>query len=79
MIRFRPDIVFLNLSGNDIHSKSEPKQIAENVLVFVCTLKTNKMTCENSEDSDQPGHPPSLIRVFTVRGSLATHRAPSED
>ena len=20
-----------------------------------------------SEDSDQPGHPPSLIRVFTVR------------
>ena len=28
--------------------------------------KTNKMTCESSEDSDQPGHPPSLIRVFTV-------------
>ena len=34
--------------------------------------KTNKMTCVPSEDSDQPGHPPSLIRVFTVRsiGSL---------
>ena len=29
--------------------------------------KTNKMTCEPSEDSDQPGHPPSLIRVFAVR------------
>ena len=43
------------------------------------TEETNKMTCENSEDSDQPGHPHSLIRVFTVRGSLATHRAPSED
>ena len=28
--------------------------------------KTNKMTAP-SEDSDQPGHPPSLIRVFTVR------------
>ena len=28
--------------------------------------KTNKMTA-SSEDSDQPGHPPSLIRVFTVR------------
>ena len=28
--------------------------------------KTNKMTCAPSEDSDQPGHPPSLIRVFTV-------------
>ena len=28
--------------------------------------KTNKMTCASSEDSDQPGHPPSLIKVFTV-------------
>ena len=28
--------------------------------------KTNKMTAPN-EDSDQPGHPPSLIRVFPVR------------
>ena len=29
--------------------------------------KTNKMACAPSEDSDQAGHPPSLIRVFTVR------------
>ena len=28
---------------------------------------TNKMTCAPSEDSDQPGHPPSLIRVIAVR------------
>ena len=28
--------------------------------------KTNKMTCAPSEDSDQPGHPPSLISVFAV-------------
>ena len=28
---------------------------------------TNKLACAPSEDSDQPGHPPSLIRVFTVR------------
>ena len=28
--------------------------------------KTNKMACAPSEDSDQPGHPPSLIRVFPV-------------
>ena len=45
--------------------------------------KTNKMICAPSEDSDQPGHPPSLIRVFAVRtkksGSLATHWAHSED
>ena len=26
--------------------------------------KTNKMACAPSEDSDQPGHPPSLIKVF---------------
>ena len=29
--------------------------------------KTNKNECAASEDSDQPGHPPSLIRVFAVR------------
>ena len=28
--------------------------------------KTNKMTCAPSEDSDQSGHQPSLIRVFAV-------------
>ena len=39
--------------------------------------KTNKMTCVPSEDSDQPGHPPSLIRVFNVRsmGSLGPNFA----
>ena len=29
--------------------------------------KTNKMACGPSEDSDQPGHSPSLIRIFAVR------------
>ena len=29
--------------------------------------KTNKVACAPSEDSDQPGRPPSLIRVFAVR------------
>ena len=29
--------------------------------------KNNKMTFSPSEDSDQPGHPPSLMRVFAVR------------
>ena len=29
--------------------------------------QTNKMACAPSEDWDQPGHPPSLIRVFAVR------------
>ena len=41
--------------------------------------KTNKMTVVPSEDSDQPGHPPSLIRVFAVRsmGSLGPNFASS--
>ena len=29
--------------------------------------KTNKMAFAPSEDAHQSGHPPSLIRVFTVR------------
>ena len=29
--------------------------------------KTNKMAFAPSQDSDQPGHPPSLIRIFAVR------------
>ena len=29
--------------------------------------KTNKMTSASSEGSDQPGHTPSLIKVFAVR------------
>ena len=29
--------------------------------------KTSKMALAPSEDSDQPGHQPSLIRVFAVR------------
>ena len=29
--------------------------------------KTNKMACAPSKVSDQPGHPPTLIRVFDVR------------
>ena len=28
--------------------------------------KNNKMACAPSEDSDQPGNPPNLIRVFPV-------------
>ena len=45
--------------------------------------KANKVTRAPSEDSDQPGHPPSLIRGFAVRflgrlGPNAFH-AHSED
>ena len=34
--------------------------------------KTNKKIRAHGEDADQPGHPPSLIRVFAVR-SVGSH------
>ena len=46
----QPGIMSLILSGAD-----EPQY-----------NKTNKLTCAPSEDSHQPGHPSSLIRVFAV-------------
>ena len=39
-----------------IHKKFEPQHD-----------KTNKMTCAPGENSDPPGYPSSLIRVFDVR------------
>ena len=45
--------------------------------------QNQKNDCVPSEDSDQPGHPPSLNSVFAERmnrfGSLTTHSAHSED
>ena len=54
------EIQQLNLGG--------PDQMIEPTKWFEpCHEKTNKMACAPSEDSDQPGHPPSLIRLFAVR------------
>ena len=33
--------------------------------------KAYKMACAPSEDSDLPGHPPSLIRVYAVGMKIA--------
>ena len=41
--------------------------------------KTNKMTFVPSEDSDQPGHPPSLIKVFAMRSVGSFLPADNED
>ena len=45
---------------------------------YMSRLKTNQQNdCAPSEDSDHPGHPPTLIKVFVVRMKkawvLATH------
>ena len=34
---------------------------------WTATQRNQQNECAPSEDSDQPGHPPSLIRVFAVR------------
>ena len=40
---------------------------ASRAFYLLCNDKSNKMTYSPSEDSDQPGQPPSLIRVLNVR------------
>ena len=35
--------------------------------LMLCRHQTQQNECAPSEDSDQPGHPPSLIRVFAAR------------
>ena len=35
--------------------------------IWAATWQDQQSECAPSEDSDHPGHPPSLIRVFTVR------------
>ena len=35
--------------------------------MWAATWQNKQNDCVPSEDSDQPGHPPSLIRVFAVR------------
>ena len=41
--------------------------------------KPNKMSCAPNEDSDQPGHPPILIRVFAVPWMGSFLHAESEE
>ena len=36
-------------------------------IIWAATWQNQQSECAPSEDSDQPGHPPSLIRVFAVR------------
>ena len=36
-------------------------------MIWTASWQNQQNECAPSEDSDQPGHPPSLIRVFAVR------------
>ena len=44
---------------------------AQQILRRQHITKNNKMSWSPSKDSDQPGHPPSLIRVFAVCSMVA--------
>ena len=47
--------------------KSCTSHYRESTLVVVLSdINSQRMTKPTSKDSDQPGHPPSLIRIFTV-------------
>ena len=48
------------------HCKAKQNAIIDGVLQMSRPV-TKPTKCAPSEDSDQPGHPPSLIRVFAVR------------
>ena len=37
------------------------------ICIWAASWQNQQCGCAPSEDSDQPGHPPSLIRVFAVR------------
>ena len=37
------------------------------LIIWAISWQNQQSDCAPSEDSDQPGHPPSLIRVFAVR------------
>ena len=47
------------------------------ISIWAATWQNQQSDCAPSVDSDQPGHPPSMIRVFTVR-SMGSY-ADSED
>ena len=60
--------MFCNVSSSSSMNFAMPLTVTSYGNIFEPPLdKTNKIACAPSEDSDQPRHPPSLIRVFAVR------------
>ena len=52
--------------------QTAPEASSNMVYVYEQPHDKNKMACVPSEDSNQPGHLPSLIRVFTVHMKIAS-------
>ena len=56
-----------HIEGSTVHNYVKRRKRNEAAWFEPQHDKTNKMTCAPSEDSGQPGYPPSLNRVFAVR------------
>ena len=71
-VAFAP-IGYANVSASIVSLKRliVSKTFLDNFNTFQPHDKTNKVVCAPSEDSDQPGHPPCLIRIFAVRTKKA--------
>ena len=83
MLGFQPDLkhncIMITHLGQMIHLKDSAarfrRQVTFSDRIWLPVVlekepahaKTNKMACAPNEDSNQPGHTPSLIRVFAVR------------
>ena len=61
------DCIDLICFHNSVVCKSSFTFLPKEIRFVPLHDKTNKMICAPGKDSDQPGHLPSLIRVFTVR------------
>ena len=77
LVAFCHYITFMPRVSKFVHTSSYA------IANWAASWQNQQSECAPSEDSDQPGHPPSLIRVFAVRikklGPLDTHWAHSED
>ena len=49
-----------------VSTRGKPCLVCKKIIFETENVKTNKMTCAPSTDSAQPGHPSSLISLFTV-------------
>ena len=68
----RTDVSFWMVSAEGsliVHHSRETRSVL--LIILAASWQNQQNDCAPSEDSDQPGHPPSLIRVFAVRMNKA--------
>ena len=61
------NLTHLSLSGNKIKDFEPLESLVRKFEKWAAWWQNQQMACVPSEDSDQLGHPPSLIRVFALR------------